>query len=420
MIQAHDLCLSFGTQKIFDKVSFTLSQHQRVGLVGRNGSGKSTLLKAIIDPSCLDSGSLSILQGKKIAYMPQDVVLLSELPILDEACSAFTAFHALQQEALLLEQHIAHNSNDLKSMERYLAVQEKLSAYAPELLKAQAKKMLMGLGFTTQQFGLPVSSLSVGWKMRLVLAKLLLQNADFYLFDEPTNHLDLGAKEWFLDFLRHANFGFIIVCHERYFLDELCHNILELEFGKGTLYKGNYSSYITQKEEALERLGAAYVQQQKDIKRKQETIERFRASASKAKMAQSMIKALEKAERITLPPSPRDVSFISVQQSGKAVITLYNVAQSFGDKKIFSHINCAIERGQKVALIAPNGMGKTTLFNLISKALPLQHGSITFGHNVTYAVFAQDQNRALDLSKSILKILSSYALKHLSKLYAKC
>jgi ATP-binding cassette subfamily F protein 3 len=412
MIQINNICLAFGSQPIFDHFSCTVDQHQRIGLVGRNGSGKSTLLKAIIDPALLDSGSIAIMKGKKIAYMPQDVVFLSELSIIDETCGAFTEYHTLKQEATRLE-HLLQTTADHKIMEQYAAVQEKLTVFAPEMLKAHAKKMLMGLGFGANQFDMPVSSLSVGWKMRVVLAKLLLQEADFYLFDEPTNHLDLVAKEWFLDFLKDARFGFMLVCHERYFLDELCNTILELERGIGTVYTGNYSQYLVQKEHALTLLSAAYVQQQKEIKRKQETIERFRASASKAKMAQSMMKALDKVERITLPPSPKDVSFSfpPVQQSGKIVITVKNVSQSFGEKKVFSNVSFEVERGQKVALIAPNGVGKTTLFNVIAGVLPLQQGSIEFGYNVSYAVFAQDQNRALNLQQTILENLKQLCPK---------
>lgn len=372
MIQASNICLSFGNQEVFDDVSFTINQNDRIGLIGRNGSGKTTLLKAIIEPSILDDGAISIQNRKKIAYMPQEVVLASNLSILEET---FSIFETLQDE-LVDEQK----------------------------LKAKVKKMLMGLGFSTQQFDQPVSSLSVGWKMRIVLAKLLLQEADFYLFDEPTNHLDLIAKEWFLDFLKESDFGFILICHEKYFLDELCKKILELERGQANWYTGNYSNYVVKKEHDLALLMAAYVQQQKEITRKKETIERFRASASRAKMAQSMIKQLDKIERIEIPPSAKSVnfSFPPVQQSGKSVIKVTDVVQKFDDKIIFQNVSFEIMRGQKVALIAPNGAGKTTLFNIIAGKLPLQHGDITFGYNVTHAIFAQDQNKALNMNQTIL------------------
>lgn len=403
MIQAHSICLSFGDQVVFDSISFNINEHDRIGLVGRNGSGKTTLLKAILNPRELDDGTITTLSKKKIAYMPQEVVLQSSLSIIEETFTAFAELHALQQEAHTLERELA-TSTDLKKIERYGTIQEQLATYAPEQLKAQAKKILMGLGFSLEQLDQPVSTLSVGWKMRIVLAKLLLQNADFYLFDEPTNHLDLIAKEWFLSFLKEAEFGFMLICHERYFLDELCTKILELERGKGTWYTGGYSEYIVQKEHALKLLESAYQQQQKEIKQKQATIERFRAKASKAGMAQSMIKALAKIERITLPPSPKNVRFTfpPVTQAGRTVVTVNNVAYTFGTKTIFTNVSCEIERGQKVALIAPNGVGKTTLFNIIIGALPLQKGTVTFGYNVMPAIFAQDQNKVLDPEKTIL------------------
>ncbi len=404
MIQADNICLYFGNQIIFDHISFTINERDRIGLIGRNGSGKTTLLKAILEPSLLDKGIITTHSRKKIAYMPQEVVLRSTLSILDETFTTFSSLHILQGEAQQLELRLAQ-AFDQKLAERYAVLQEQLGAFSPEILKAKAKKILMGLGFSLQQLDHSVESLSVGWKMRIVLAKLLLQEADFYLFDEPTNHLDLIAKEWFLDFLRGASFGFMLICHERYFLDELCDKIVEIEQGKAVWYTGNYAEYAVQKERDCKILEAAYAQQQKDIRQKRATIERFRASASKSTMARSMEKALEKTELIVLPPSIKNVhfSFPPVQQSGRMVIKVANVSQKFDTKVLFQNVSFEIERGQKVALIAPNGVGKTTLFNLISGALPLQHGTITFGHNVSYAVFAQDQNKALNMQLSALE-----------------
>lgn len=404
MINAHSLCLAFGSQTIFDNLSFIFAHDQRIGLVGRNGSGKSTLLEALVHPALLDSGSVSIVRGKKIAYMPQDVVLQSDKSILEEAFTAFEHLHALQKKIEQIEHSLATTADTTDLLTAYAAAQEELRMFNPEMALAKTKKMLAGLGFTQDQLQQSVATLSVGWKMRIVLAKLLLQEADFYLFDEPTNHLDLLAKEWFLSFLQASDFGFMIVCHERYFLDELCDTILELENGKGTLYKGNYSVYETQKEQALQRLESAYLNQQKDIKRKQETIERFRAKASKATQAQSMLKALDKIERITLPPSPKNVgfSFPPIAQAGRSVLQVHNAAQSFGSKHIFTNVSFEIERGQKAAVIAPNGAGKTTLFNLISGSLPMRQGKVIFGYNVTSTVFDQDQTRSLNTEKSVI------------------
>ncbi len=403
MIYAKNVTLTFGTQSVFNNISFTIDATQRVGLVGRNGSGKSTLLKAIHHPQMLDSGSITVLSKKKIAYMPQEVVLDSDKSILDEALSVFTEITALQLEAEVLEQKIESGAAD-EHINRYAAIHERLLQLNPEQKRAHTERILQGLGFDKTRFNEPVQHLSVGWKMRIVLAKLLLDEADFYLFDEPTNHLDIFAKEWFLKFLNQASFGFLIVCHERYLLNELCSHIYELELGNGTMYTGNYADYEQEKEARTALLEQAYRDQQKDIKQKQETINRFRASASKAKMAQSMIKQLEKIELIVLPPSPRMMSFTfpPTQRSARTVLTVNNVSQHFGSRVIFKNVSFSIDRGQKVALVAPNGVGKTTLFNIIARTLPLQSGSITFGENVVHAIFDQDQTRALDGQKSVI------------------
>lgn len=403
MIHLRNICLAYGDQIVFDELNATLSEDQRIGLVGRNGSGKSTLLKAIAAQLPLDSGTISIVGTKRVAYMPQEVVTQSTRSIRDEALSAFEQMDALKLKALELEKRMESESTE-QLYEEYAAVYEELGSFEPEKARAQAETILMGLGFKTTQFDEPVSTLSVGWKMRVVLAKLLLKKADFYLFDEPTNHLDLIAKEWFLSFLKKATFGFLLVCHERYFLDELCTNILELEFGNGTMYTANYTQYLVQKEHNLELLLAARTQQQKEIKQKKQTIERFRASASKAKMAKSMEKSLEKLEIIEVPPSQKNVHFTfpPVERAGRIVITIKDVSQAFGHKEIFKHISFEVERDWKVALVAANGVGKTTLFNIIVGSLPLQHGSITFGAQVTATIFAQDQDTVLDRNESII------------------
>ena len=375
MIQVRNLNLLFGPRHLFSDISFSLGEYDKVGLVGLNGSGKSTLLKVIAGQQNIDSGTISIVRGKKVAYMPQEVVLLSDKSILDEA---MTIFGEIELE-------------DLSAKEAY------------------TKKMLMGLGFSNQQMVGAVDELSVGWKMRLVLAKLLLQDADFYLFDEPTNHLDIFAKDWFISFLQESSFGFLLVCHEKFFLDALCDKILELENGLGTLYQGNYSFYERQKAAVIGRQQAAYVAQQKMIVQKKSTIERFRAKASKARMAQSMMKELDKIERLSPPVALQQkimFSFPPLQRAGRVVLTVENVKHAFDDKEIFKDVSFIIERGEKVALVAPNGVGKTTLFNLITGMYPLQSGAIELGYNVEHAIFHQDQNRSLTLSNTIWEEIS--------------
>lgn len=404
MIYADKINLSFGSQPIFEDLSFSIQQNQKVGLVGRNGSGKSTLLRAIIENNVLDSGSITIFSSKKVAYLPQHVVLSSERSILNETTRALEEIAQLLDRSDALQAQMATDPSH-KVAQEYATIQTSLAEHNIEYLQAQAKRILHGLGFKTEQFNAPVSTLSVGWKMRIVLAKLLLQDADFYLFDEPTNHLDLIAKEWFLSFLKNASFGFILVCHERYFMDELCTHILSLERGKGQMYTGNYSKFIAQKKHDDELLHAAYVNQQKEIKQKKETIERFRSKASKAKMAQSMIKALDKMEIISLPPKQKEISFNlhAAKPSGRIVVEARNLGYSFDDKTIFKNVSFTIERGQKVAIIAANGVGKTTLLHVLNKKLPLQKGSVTFDLNTTYALFEQDQDKMLDQQATIIQ-----------------
>jgi ATP-binding cassette, subfamily F, member 3 len=406
MINGYNVCLAMIDQVIFDDVSFVFDQDQRIGLVGRNGAGKSTLLKVIAGQQQLDKGSVAIQKGKSIAYLSQDVVLQSDKSIVEETYTAFADIAGLIEEQQKIEAQLDKNPDDLDELlERYAAVCEKLLHVDQEGMRAEAKKVLMGLGFKPEQLDQPVANLSVGWKMRIVLAKLLLQKADFYLFDEPTNHLDIVAKDWFLQFLKRAPFGFVLVCHDRYFLNQLCNIMFEIERGKGTAYFGDYNKYETQKAHNEALLEMQYKNQQREIKQKTETIERFKAKASKAGMAQSMLKALDKVERIELPPKAPDINFNfpPLQQSGSVVLAVENVAHSFGPKQIFKNVSFEVQRGQKVALVASNGVGKTTLFNLIAHKLPLTTGTITAGYNVHHTVFDQDQTASLLLDKTILE-----------------
>jgi len=371
-----DICLNFGSQVIFDHLSCSFATHDRIGLVGANGSGKSTLLRIIAKQQAVDSGTIQYNKNLRIGYMPQEITLASSNTIIDEAVRACQVDETEQ-----------------------------------EALKAEAKKILTGLGFELTSIDKPVSALSVGWRMRVLLAQLLLQKADFYLFDEPTNHLDIVAQEWFLTFLKNADFGFMLVCHDRHFLDHLCSTIFELEQGVCTIYRGNYSFYQTQKEQRLEILNASYKNQQRDIEKKQQTIERFRAQASRARMVKKMERDLEKIDRITLPSYAKTIhfSFPPVQQPGKIVLDVQNLAYAFGDQQIFKNITFNVTRNERVAIIAPNGAGKTTLLNLITGKYTPLYGSVHFGHKVTYAYFEQDHLNALDQEKTILETVNQCA-----------
>ncbi len=399
IIMLRNISLSYGERTLFNDISVDFQERQKVGIVGRNGAGKSTLLKIIAGIEKPDEGIVSKEKNKTIAYMAQEMVLRSDKKIFDEAFTIFEKFTRLEAERDQIEKELETEPDHAEQLlERYTHIQEKLSHFDRVDAEKQTEDILVGLGFKKDQFNGPVSTLSVGWKMRLVLAKLLLQDADFYLFDEPTNHLDITAKEWFFDFLKHANFGFLLVTHDRYFLEKACDIIFEISHGKGTLYHGNYSYYVKQKEERNRVLQSAYDRQQREITRKKATINRFRASASKAKMAQSMMKQLDRMERIEVEPAEPTIflSFPELTRPGKVILSVNNVSHTFDTEPLFKNAACEIGRGKKIALIAPNGTGKTTLFNLIADKLPLQNGTIEFGHNVTDALFEQDQTRALD------------------------
>lgn len=402
MILIRNLSLSFNAQTIFNNININFSKKQKIGLFGLNGAGKSTLLRIISGIPMGQSGSISISKDFKVGYLPQEVTLESAKSIFDETMSVFSALEKVQNRLKEIEPNLNDNA---ALIAEYAELCEQLKTEEPEKKRAECEKMLFGLGFSREKLQEPVSSLSTGWKMRIVLAKLLLQNADFYLFDEPTNHLDMVAKEWFLQFLKTQHFGFLLVCHEKYFLNQLCTQILELERGNATLYSGNYDTYIAQKNAKLEQLMAAYEAQQREIKEREATINRFRASASKAKMAQSMIKQLEKIERIEVPPSAKKVAFHFpvIKQSNKIVLAVKDLDFSYENKLIFQHCSFNVERGNRMAIVAPNGGGKTTLIKIISGKLQKQHGSISIGDLVSTAIFDQDQRFSLSGQETVLE-----------------
>ncbi len=404
MIYITNAHLSYAGQTIFDELTFTCGDGQRIGLLGRNGSGKSTLLKVISGLIKLDEGSVTIDKYAKVGYMPQEVVMMSDKSVFEEILTASKAYQALIYEKVALEKQM-ETSADEALVSRYAELLEQYSTLDVARAKESAEKILKGLGFTPKGFEQPVAELSVGWKMRLVLAKLLLEDADFYLFDEPTNHLDLPAKEWFFDFLKQGSFGYLLVSHDRHYLDKACDGILALEKGTATYFVGNYTQYVAAEKERRENLEKSHARQQKEIAQKKATIERFRAKASKARMAQSMEKQLNKIEVIELEPLEPTISlrFPPAVRSGDVALTIQKVQYSFDERLLFKNAFGTIKRGEKVALIAPNGTGKTTLFNILTGSYPLQGGDVTFGHNVTTAIFEQDQLKALDPEKTVFE-----------------
>ncbi len=408
MLILKNVTLAFGTQPIFTDINLTISYDQKIGILGRNGAGKSTMLKAIAGSQQLDKGQITFDKKKTIAYLPQESTINSQRIVLDEACAFYEPFFIKQQKLKEIEGVLEKgiDPEHAKTMiDEYHQLQQELSSFDKDAIKNKAVEVLKGLGFSEERIAKPVSELSVGWQMRVCLARLLLQKADFYLFDEPTNHLDLPAKEWLLSFLNEGDFGYLLVTHDRYYLEHACDTILELERGKGTFFHGAFSYYLREKEEQTTRLKEAYIQQQKDITQKKKTIERFKASASKAKMAQSMVKQLDKMEIIEIAPELPKMSFTfpEVERAGKIVLEFEKIKKSFNDKVLFDHISGMVKREQKVALIAANGVGKTTLFDILVGNLKADSGTITLGHNVKLAYFQQEQSRVLKPTNTVIQ-----------------
>ena len=404
MILLKNLTLSFGTQPVFNDINQHILKKMRIGLFGLNGAGKSTLLKVIAGQQTVDKGSITIEKGMSIAYMPQEVVLQSHRSIIQETMQTFDDLIRIKNETEAIEQKLKNSPENQCLIDQYAQSCHNLMNQEPERKYADCQRVLCGLGFKETQLSEPVTSLSIGWKMRIILAQLLLKKADFYLFDEPTNHLDLVAKEWFMRFLKQSGAGFLLVCHEKQFLNSLCDHIFELEHGHATMYKGNYDTYVNQKEETRERLLGAFEQQQREIADLEKTINRFRAG-TRARQAKSMEKRLEKIDRITLPTTTKSINvhFPKPEPSGKMVLTLHNITHAFDDKELFKNCSFLIERNNKIAIVAPNGAGKTTLINIIMKKITPVSGSLEWGNNVTCAVFDQDQLHSLNLEKTVFE-----------------
>jgi ATP-binding cassette, subfamily F, member 3 len=408
MISAKDISLYFGLRALFDKISFNISPDQKIGLVGRNGSGKSTLLKVIAGSQKIDEGVFSIEKGGRFAYMPQEAVLESDKLILDETISVFQNVVDMRSELESLDEYFAQHKGDNTchdKLERYAVLQEALADEDFEGLVVKAKIILQGLGFAKEQLEQPVCQLSSGWKMRIVLAKLLLKPVDFYLFDEPTNHLDIVAKDWFLDFLKDMKAGFLLVCHDRFFLDNACNYILELDRGKSKFFRGNYSQFLDQKEQSEAALQVAAKEQKKMFKKKMEVVEKFRYKASKAKLAQSLLKKLDKEDRVQIVGQQKKIafSFAEIKRSGRIVLECNDLDKSFDTKQIFKDVSFELFRGDKAAIVAANGKGKTTLLSLLAGKYALQSGGMRFGHNVDWTMFEQDQELLLNKDNTILQ-----------------
>src|SRR3954470_5439442 len=415
MIQLSSARKRFGHKLLFEGADWLITNHDRIGLVGANGTGKSTLLKILGAQETLDYGSITTARGISAGYLPQDGLALSGRTVFAECMSVFEELRTMEQEMEDLTRKMSeldHASHEYSQVaDRYHRLEHEFQTRDGYAIEAKVGTVLAGLGFHKDDWQRHTEEFSGGWQMRIALAKLLLQQPNLLLLDEPTNHLDLEARNWLEEYLTSYPNAFVLVSHDRFFLDVSVRKIAEL-WNKGLhFYTGGFTRYEQQKNERRAQLIAAYENQQDRIKQLEAFINRFRAQATKAKQVQSRIKELERIERIEIPPEEKSIHFTFPQPkaSGRVVAQMKDVSKSYGAKKVFSGATFTIERGDRIALIGVNGAGKSTLIKLLAGTEPVTSGEYTLGHNVEPDYFAQDQYKQLDTDARILDDLSTAA-----------
>jgi ATP-binding cassette subfamily F protein 3 len=407
----------FGPRVLFLEANWLIRAKEKTALVGANGTGKSTLMKVLAGLETLDYGDLQQTKGMSIGYLPQEGLRLTGRTVFDECLTVFDQLREMEREVERLSGQLAeldHASAEYESVaERYSMLQERFHALDGYALDAQVGTVLTGLGFGKEDWGRQTDEFSGGWQMRIALAKLLLAKPNLLLLDEPTNHLDLETRNWLEDYLHSYPFGYILISHDRYFLDVTIDRTVEIWNKRLNTYQGNFSKYLNQKEERSAQLEAAYRNQREQIEHLEAFINRFRYQATKAKQVQSRIKELEKIERIEIPDEEPVIhfKFPQPQPSGRMVVEVENLSKSYGEKQVLRDVRFGIERGDRIALVGVNGAGKSTLIKLLTGVETPTAGTVKLGHNVISEYFAQDQYKVLDPEARMLDDISRAALK---------
>ena len=409
MLSAQDITVSFGGTVLFENLSFRIGAGDRVGLVGKNGAGKSTLLKLIAQKQRPTSGNFALERNNSIGYLAQDIDFEKGRTVLEESYQAFKeiiTLEAKQEEitAELLARTDYESQAYMELLNQQAEVGERYELLGGYTYKATVERVLKGLGFNEFDFDRPTETFSGGWRMRIELAKLLLMDHDILLLDEPTNHLDIDSIVWLEDFLTKYKGAVVLVSHDKMFLDQVTNRTMEIIQRQLYDFKKPYSKYMVLRAELREKQLAAQKNQEKKIQQTEQLIERFRAKASKASMAQSLIKKLDKMDRIEVDPEETQtmkLHFPVSKQPGKVVIEAEGIGKAYDDKQVLKEVDLLIERGSKIAFVGQNGQGKTTLAKIIVGELSKQ-GVLELGHNVELGYFAQDQSQQLDGSQTVL------------------
>src|SRR5258708_4788783 len=415
MIQLSSAGKNFGSKTLFEGLNWVVNNGERVGLVGGNGTGKSTLLKVLAGIETLDDGSFFASKGTTTGYLPQDGMSLSGRTVMQECLSVFGHLLEIEKEMETLTHQMAETdpkSDDYqKIIARYHRIETEFQHHDGYALEAKVGEVLGGLGFSREDGKRPAEEFSGGWQMRLGLAKLLLTKPHLLLLDEPTNHLDLEARNWLEQYLQEYPYAFVVVSHDRYFLDVAVNRILEIWNKRTYFYTGNYDKYLTQKAERRAELQEAHKKKQECLHHLGKIIKHFRHQATKAKQGESRLHEPEKNKKIELPDDEKTIhfSFPQPSSSGRLVAEFRNVAKSYGYKQVFQGVNFVINRGDRIALVGVNGAGKSTLIKLLAVAETVTQGEFRLGHNVDVDYFAQDQYKALDPSARLIEDLASIA-----------
>ncbi|MFS4468531.1 ATP-binding cassette domain-containing protein [Maribacter sp. 2210JD10-5] len=409
MLNIHNLSVAFGGEFLFEEISFRLNAGNRIGLVGKNGAGKSTLLKLLAKDMPLDSGTIAIEKDIKIGFLRQDIDFEQGRSVLEESYQAFTEIKELEAKLDDINHQLAERTDYESDSYNQLIIDLNDATHHYEILggynyQGETEKILQGLGFKREDFDKKTETFSGGWRMRIELAKLLLQNNDVLLLDEPTNHLDIESIIWFEQFLNSYTGAVVIVSHDKMFLDNVTNRTIEISLGRIYDYNKPYSKYLVLRHEIKQQQLNAQKNQEKEIQQAERLIEKFRAKSTKASMAQSLIKKLDKMERIEVDEDDNSVMNLRFPVSvtpGKVVVEIEKLGKRYGDNQVLKDIDLLIERDSKTAFVGQNGQGKSTLAKIIIGELEFD-GHLKLGHNVQIGYFAQNQAEYLDGSKTVL------------------